>query len=373
MFCKKCGSSISTEAKFCRSCGFKLNEPQGLSVTPEPVVPAAIAPAPVEPAPVEPAPATATPVTPEPVVPAAIAPAPVEPKLKQKELNERAKNENEFPIPKSFRTNTQANNNEIEKKYKTPNKKVLFSTITFLAVTVISGGGYFFWEQQKAQEQAIKIAKQEAELSKKQAQEALQLAEVEKLKAAEAKKEFELAQEQANESQKQIDIAKKLALEAQQKAETQSRLTLAAKEQAENEKRRADELAQQLARQSATAQRNSNATISWTGYLTCSRGLAQYSTNTDRFTKKININTNAGKGTAVLRANDTTEKYTLEITANNVRLYSDGYFNNDRSKAWIITTEGKLTGSNINTSGAMLTSDGKNTIREMCQFSLAQY
>ena len=75
----------------------------------------------------------------------------------------------------------------------------------------------------------------------------------------------------------------------------------------------------------------------------------------------------------MLRTNDTTEKYTLEIIANNVKIYSDGYFNNDRSRAWIIKTEGKLTGSNINTSGAMSTIDGKNTIREMCQFSLAQY
>ena len=237
----------------------------------------------------------------------------------------------------------------------------------------VSVGGYFFWEQQKAQEEAMKIAKQEAELSKKQAQEALKLADAEKIEATKAKKEFELAKHQANNSQKQIEVATKLAFEAQQKAEAQSRLTLAAKEQAENEKRKADELAQQLARQSATTQRNSNAVINSAGYLTCSRASAQYSTITDRFTKKISINTNAGKGTAVLRTNDTTERYTIEITSFNVKIFSDGYFNNDRSRAWIIRTEGKLTGSNINTSVAMSTIDDKNTIREMCQFSLAQY
>jgi chemotaxis protein histidine kinase CheA len=244
--------------------------------------------------------------------------------------------------------------------------------MAFAAITVISGGGYFFWEQQKVQEDAIRIAKQEAALSKKQAEEALQLAEVEKIKATEAKKEFELAQQQAEDYQKQIEVEKKLAFEAQQKAEIQSRLTLAAKEQAENEKRKADELAQQLARQSATAQRNSNATINWTGYLTCSKVLTKGSLYPDAFSKKISINTNAGKGTTVLRQNGTTEEYKLEITSNYAKIYSTGYFDNDKNRAWIIKTDGKSTDRNINTTGSLLSIDGKIIIRDICEFSLAK-
>jgi alanyl-tRNA synthetase len=237
-----------------------------------------------------------------------------------------------------------------------------------LAITgLLLGAGYFVWEQQKAKDAAVALARQQAEISLQQAKDA-------QLKTEEAQRQLQEAKKQSEqvalETLKQASDAKRQAQIAQQQAAEQKQIATAAIEQAEAEKRKADELAQQLKKQTPPA--SNVATIaSWTGYLTCSINLTD--TSKGSFTKKININTNRGYGSILLKQGGTTEKYTLSIANNGVKINSEGYWDNNNSNSWIITTEGNLNGKNINTYGSMYSSDKKTLIRNSCQFSLAIY
>ena len=93
----------------------------------------------------------------------------------------------------------------------------------------------------------------------------------------------------------------------------------------------------------------------------------------DGFTKKISITTNNGSGSAYLRRGGTTEQYKLEIKNLSVSIESNGSWDNERNRSWVIITDGKLSGKNISTSGQLLSSDRTTVIRENCQFSLTRF
>ena len=277
----------------------------------------------------------------------------------------------DYLIPDSFKTSSssEARNPIAAKKEKNPN--VLKFLILGLAIAVVLlGAGYLVWEQQKAKDEAVALARKQVEISLQQAKDAQLKAEEAQRQAQEARKQSEQAAIEAQETLKQASDAKRQAQIAQQLVAEQKQIATAAIEQAEAEKRKADELAQQLKKQTPPAS-NVAAIASWTGYLTCSINLTD--TSKGSFTKKININTNRGYGSILLKQGGTTERYTLSIANNGVKINSEGYWDNNNSNSWIITTEGNFNGKNINTYGSMYSSDKKTLIRNSCQFSLAIY